>query len=163
MIESKLDGTEETNLGFGYDPICTADGQKLVSTGFKDSEWAIVVREGMETRHLKLPAHPAVNIYPAPSPDTQQIAFSMKGDNGTMQIGLMSIDGSNLRQLTRTGDGNTRATFSPDGRYIAFIRGLDSPACVVIVDPQTGAETIIANDAQPIRPVWHTVPAVPKN
>jgi hypothetical protein len=71
----------------------------------------------------------------------------MKGDNGTMQIGLMSIDGSNLRQLTRTDDDYTRPTFSPDGRYLAFIRGLKSPSCVVIVEIQTGEETIIANDA----------------
>ncbi len=87
----------------------------------------------------------------------------MKGEDGTMQIGLMSIDGSNLRQLTHTGDGNTRSTFSPDGRYIAFIRGLQSPACVVIVDVQTGEETVIANDAQPVRPVWHAVASMLKN
>ena len=78
-----------------------------------------------------------------------------------MQIGLTSWDGKKIRQLTRTGDFNTRAAFSPDGKYLAFLRGLESPARLLIVNIETGQETLIATDAQSSRPIWRTV-AEPK-
>ena len=81
----------------------------------------------------------------------------MLAENGTMQIGLTSWDGKEIRQLTRTGDFNTRAAFSPDGKYLAFIRGLNSPAHLMIVNIETGKETLIATDAQSSRPIWRTV------
>jgi len=70
----------------------------------------------------------------------------MRGEDGTMQIGLMANDGSNLRQLTRSGDWSTRAVFSPDGRYLACVRG-QRPWFIVVVSVETDEETIVAEDA----------------
>ncbi len=155
LIVSKFDGSEEANLGFGYDPHWTADGKKLVYTTFDRVGWSVVVREGVVSNLLKIPVHPAVHIYPTPSPDGKQLALSIKGEDGTMQIGLMGIDGTNLRQLTQRGDGNARATFSPDGRYIALIRSLQPPSSVVIVDTANHSEVVVATDALPIRPILY--------
>lgn len=157
VIVSKIDGTEETLHEDGYDPIWTSDGQNLIYTSWHDSAWGIGVHDGIQTRYLKIPAHPSVTVFPSPSPDGKQIAFAMKATDGTMQIGLMSIDGGDVRQLTHVGDGNSFSTFSPDGRSIAFIRGFPSPASLVIVDIKTGKETIVASDVSPVRPVWHSV------
>lgn len=159
IIVSKLDGTDETDLGFGYDPIWTTDGQMLVYTcSDAQDAWFIAIREGIEKRKIGVPWHPAANLYPCPSPDGKQIAFSMKGDDGTMQIGLTSMDGKEIRQLTRAGDFNTRSAFSPDGKHVAFTRGQQVPAHVIIVNVETGKETVISNDAQTSRPVWITNP-----
>lgn len=88
LIVSRLDGTEETNLGFGYDPVCTGDGQKLIYTSANTEEgWHIAIREGTETRRIKVPEHPGVCLYPCPSPDGQQMAFSMKGGMGPCRLG----------------------------------------------------------------------------
>ncbi len=157
LIVSQIDGTEETNLGFGYDPIWTADGQKLIYTSASTKDgWFIVIREGTETRRIKVPEHPSVFLYPCPSPDGKQIAFSMKGEDGTMQIGLTSMDGTETRQLTRNGDSNMKSAFSPDGRYLAFVRASQSNGSLVLVHIETGEEFILANDVQSIRPVWRT-------
>ena len=161
LIVSRFEGTDETNLGFGYDPAWTADGQKLIYTGATSEDgWFIAIREGTQTRRIKVPVHPSIHIYPCPAPDGKQIAFSMKGEDGTMQIGLTSMDGTDIRQLTRAGDFNTKPAFSPDGHFLAFVRGNDrSNARLVIVNMQTGEETILANDVQLIRPVWRTTAA----
>ncbi len=76
-----------------------------------------------------------------------------------MQIGLTSLDGATIRQLTRTGDMNTRAAFSPDGRYLAFVRGSQPNVSLIVVNVQTGEETLVAHDAASARPVWRISPA----
>ena len=68
------------------------------------------------------------------------------------------MDGKEVRQLTRAGDFNTFASFSPDGKYLAFIRGQPPDARVMIVNIETGQETLICNDAVPSHPVWITIP-----
>ena len=78
---------------------------------------------------------------------------------GNEQIGLTSIDGTKTRQLTRTGNANNRPVFSPNGRYLAFVRGNQPSVSLVVVNVQTGEETIVAHDAQSIRPVWRTTAA----
>ena len=147
----------------GYDPVWTADGRKLIYTSSNTEKgWFIAIREGTETRRIKVPEHPGVCLYPCPSPDGQQMAFSMKGEDGTMQIGLTSLDGQQIRQLTRSGDLNTKPAFSPDGRYLAFVRGSQPNVSLIVVNVQTGEETLVANDAASARPVWRTT-AAPKN
>ncbi len=163
LILSKLDGSDESNLGFAYDPLWTTDGQKLIYTGANSKDgWFIAIREGTETRQVKVPVHRLIHLYPCPSPDGQQIAFSMQGEDGTMQIGLTSLDGATIRQLTRTGDMNTRAAFSPDGRSLAFVRGSQPNVSLIVVNVQTGEETLVAHDAASARPVWRTT-AAPKD
>ncbi|MFM9962832.1 MAG: TolB family protein [Planctomycetaceae bacterium] len=91
------------------------------------------------------------------------MAFSMKGEDGTMQIGLTSLDGrKNIRQLTRSGDLNMKSAFSPDGRYLAFVRGSQPNIRLIVVNVQTGEETLVAHDAASARPVWRTT-AAPKD
>ncbi len=66
-----------------------------------------------------------------------------------------------LRQLTRTGDMNTRAVFSPNSRYLAFVRGY-RPCRLVVLNVETDEETIVAEDTESIRPVWRKIPAPQK-
>ena len=77
-----------------------------------------------------------------------------------MQIGLTSMEGKQIRQLTRTGDRNMKPAFSPDGRYLAFVRGSQPNVSLIVVNVQTGEETVVANDAASVRPVWRTTAAL---
>jgi hypothetical protein len=154
---NRTDGSDLRNLGFGFDPYWTADGKSLVYTCRDSQDWHLKVLTGDDTRALRVPFHPQAYLYPCPSPDGKQVAFAMKGADGTMQIGVVRMDGSNVRQLTRQGDGNTFPQFSPDGRFVAFTRSLQAPCCLVIVDSVTNEEFVIANDAKHARPVWHPV------
>ena len=72
-----------------------------------------------------------------------------------MQIGMTSHGDSEPRQLTRTGDYNTGSAFSPDGRYLAFLRGKGQTVCLIVINVETRKEYNVASDAhQYFRPVW---------
>lgn len=63
--------------------------------------------------------------YPAWSPDGTRIAFSQRQADGTWQIATMAADGSDVRVLT-SGLGADVASWSPDGRWIAYMRQMSA-------------------------------------
>ncbi|MFI5285147.1 MAG: hypothetical protein ACHQ4F_02390 [Candidatus Dormibacteria bacterium] len=56
------------------------------------------------------------------SPDGTRLAFSEDDQSGTLQLHLINVDGSHLRQLTHfpAAQNATQPTWSPDGTRIAF-------------------------------------------
>src|SRR5262245_59665567 len=78
---------------------------------------------------------------PAFSPDGKQIAFTWdgeKGDNPDIYVKLLDV-GSPLR-LTTDPDVDRWPVWSPDGRFIAFLRGADSGRKVILVPALGGPE-----------------------
>src|SRR5436305_3898724 len=79
---------------------------------------------------------------PQVSPDGSKILYSVArtdrdADRGSSQIWLAKRDGSEARQLTRGGERNREARWSPDGRSIAFVsdrRQSRSAICVLPAD-----------------------------
>jgi hypothetical protein len=77
--------------------------------------------DGSEDRH-RLTHHPAIDIYPAISPDGTQVAFISDRLNDVPEIFIMDIDGSNLRYLD-TGIEHDEAQgvhWHPGGQKLAF-------------------------------------------
>jgi Tol biopolymer transport system component len=64
------------------------------------------------------------------SPDGSRVVFARtdvnreSGKPGT-QLWIVDGDGGNLRQLTRTGTGNSSPAWAPDGRSLAFVTKRD--------------------------------------
>ena len=119
---------------------------------WSDFVWAWeLVRFGKATRTLE-----RREIMELTQDELQQREVARNG----LKYEPVSIDGQQIRQLTRIGDQNSFAAFSPDGSHIAFLRRKPPNAasgaspCVVIVNVTTGEETVVANDAQESRPVW---------
>jgi Tol biopolymer transport system component len=80
--------------------------------------------------------------YPSFSPDGSQVVFSWEGENrDNIDLYLTTRDGRALRRITTDPEPDQTPAWSPDGRYIAFRRGLHS---VMLVSPLGGVERKIA-------------------
>ncbi|OUC07807.1 hypothetical protein RY27_12725, partial [Litorilinea aerophila] len=66
-------------------------------------------------------------IDPAISPDGQTVAFTREG--GEAGLYLIDIDGQNERRIYVSGFGLRSPSWSPDGRYIVFSRGVEGDRC----------------------------------
>ncbi|MCC9077705.1 SH3 domain-containing protein [Litorilinea aerophila] len=66
-------------------------------------------------------------IDPTISPDGQTVAFTREG--GEAGLYLIDIDGQNERRIYVSGFGLRSPSWSPDGRYIVFSRGVEGDRC----------------------------------
>ncbi|MDB5335002.1 MAG: tolB, partial [Planctomycetaceae bacterium] len=155
LIVTNGAGQQLHSLGFGYDPEWFPDGQRLAHLTWDGSIWKIGIWDGEHVTSIAAPFHTTLSPHPTPSPDGNVIAFAMKADDDTRQIGLISLDGKQIRQVSHSGKLNTMPAFSPDGRYVAFIQtGEAGKHDLRVVDLESDEETRIAEDVALARPAW---------
>jgi len=63
---------------------------------------------------------------PQPSPDGKWVSYTLSTidslkDNRNSDVWMISVDGAQDIQLTNSPDGESRARWSPDGKYISFL------------------------------------------
>ncbi|HFE53944.1 MAG TPA: biopolymer transporter Tol, partial [Bacteroidetes bacterium] len=83
---------------------------------------------------------------PDVSPDGKQIVCVVQHD-GTQNLALVDIDGTNFRKLTHYRNGETVYTprWSPDGRRIVFALGKEHGRLIASANPATGeVDTVFA-------------------
>ena len=82
-----------------------------------------------------------LETYPAISPDGKQIAFSWEVEMGQRHDIYVKLIGAGdpLRLITNPGD-DIFPTWSPDGRYIAFVRQGGSESGIFMVPALGGPE-----------------------
>ena len=66
---------------------------------------------------------------PAPAPDGKQVAFAARG-----WLWVMDVDTREARRLTRGSAVDSRPTWSPDGKSIAFVRDTNRDTSIWLVD-----------------------------
>lgn len=59
------------------------------------------------------------NISPAPSPNGSKVAMILS-KSGSVDLWVSSLDGSGLKQLTRSKEAESSPCWSPDGQWICF-------------------------------------------
>src|SRR5262249_31129242 len=99
----------------------------------------------------------ALDTDPAWSPDGAALVYSSDRNSEHLQLWIRDMRTGRSRQLTHLTTQPQGATWSPDGRRIAFfdVDGMWRVAQVSVVDVATGAVTKLHDTlAQPGTPAW---------
>lgn len=111
----------------------------LLATGFGYWRFARSVRGPGPLRATPLTAYPGREVHPSFSPDGSQIAFSWSGErqeNNDIYVQVVG-PGAPLR-LTTDAATDESPVWSPDGRWIAFLRFLPHRKSGVFLIPALG-------------------------
>jgi Tol biopolymer transport system component len=85
------------------------------------------------------------------APDTEPLYNHIAFIGNDNNLWLVTPDGERLRQLTRDGQGYRWPTWSPDGRYLAFI---SSAGSLLYVSPTTTGSPLALFDSQNSPPFY---------
>jgi eukaryotic-like serine/threonine-protein kinase len=106
---------------------------------------------------VPLTTYPGAQGWPSFSPDGNLVAFGWNGekrDNGDIYVKMIGTNGPPLR-LTTDAAPDYNPAWSPDGRFIAFLRGLPSGKRAVMLIPAIGGlERKIAEIFSESQPTW---------
>ena len=137
-------------------PQFSPDGRYLAYVSFKTGVPNIVVRSG-EGGLIGGTSFNSTTTSPTISPSGQLAFSSAIGGDGSMEIYVSNLDGSNARRLTRTPKGiNISPRWNPKtGREIAFISNRAGTPQVYVMD-SSGANQrpLIARGGQADSPSW---------
>lgn len=115
------DGSNLRILGEGHDPCISPDGKSIAYTAHAGRGFCVFVMDsgGKNARRLTRHENPMGAVHPIWSPDGGKILYSDQvGDD--LEIFVVDADGKNVKQLTKLGRISTSASYSPDGKWIAF-------------------------------------------
>ena len=80
-------------------------------------------------------------LFPALSPDGNQVAFLWNGDPpGSYDLYVKLVSGGTPVRLTNDPDQKTCPAWSPDGRWLAFLRHPNGKRSVLVVIPALGGD-----------------------
>ena len=110
---------------------------------------------------VPLTTYPGFQKWPSFSPDGNQVAFVWNGekqDNEDIYVKMIGTNGPPLR-LTTDAAPDYGPAWSPDGRFIAFLRELPTGRTAVLLIPAIGGlehkvAEIRSENVRPTRPAW---------
>ena len=143
-VHSFLDGSNRqvTNgPGGDFQPQWSTDGKQLVFFSSRSGNadiWVLTLATGSIKQ---LTSDPALDINPFFSPDGANIAFQ-SDRSGRLEVWAMASDGSNQRQVSRTGVTGHFLRWSPEGNVIF--------RCPCGGKPQTYQVSISGGDPVPL-------------
>ncbi|MBV6399945.1 MAG: Protein TolB [Anaerolineales bacterium] len=133
-------------------PAWSPDSKWLaVLTGSEKPDITLVNIENGETRVLA--ANPAMDFYPAWSPDGNRLAF-VSDREGNEEIYLISPDGTGIVNLTNNPGNDFNPVWSPSGRYIAFLSTRDGLFSLYVMNADGSNQTKAYEGLVYTRPAW---------
>jgi TolB protein len=108
--------------GACFDPKISPDGKLLVFASTQHSEKPDIFIKQIDSMSMtQLTSHPASDVEPAFSADSQRIAFC-SDRTGNWDVFVVGADGRNLQQVTDDPAPEMHPSISPDGKKLAYCR-----------------------------------------
>jgi TolB protein len=132
VLDLKKSNTEKltSSSAIEVSPVVSPDGRSIAFVSDKGGSPQIYTMRADGADMKRISFEGSYNTSPAWSPKGDKIVFA--GRRGGNQIFIVNPDGSGLTQLTSQGN-NEDPSFSPDGRYIAFVSDRDGVKGVYIM------------------------------
>ena len=138
--------------GIEVSPAVSPDGELIAFVSDKGGSPQIYIMRADGTQTRRITFEGSYNTSPSWSPKGDKIVFS--GRRGGNQIFTINPDGTDLTQLTRSGN-NEDPSFSPNGMYIAFCSDRDGGKGIYIMRADGEAQQrITPHTIQATSPRW---------
>ncbi len=158
IYRANRDGTGVTSLTntpeqVEADPAVSPDGKYIAFVAQEDDLDIFVMRSDGSDRQ-NLTHHPARDVGPVWSPDSQTILF-VSNRGGTPNIWMIHPDGSGLTNLSKGSGQDSSPAWSPDGRRIAFQSDRGGSNDIYAMDADGKNVKQLTNDpGMDVEPAW---------
>lgn len=124
LVVADYDGETEHTIMESNDPIMSPawspDSRRLAYVSFEGDRSSIYVQQLRTGNRTQISAEPGINGAPSFSPDGRQLAVTLGGVDGNLDIYTIDLATRAKTRLTTHRAIDTEATWSPDGRFIYF-------------------------------------------
>ncbi len=124
LVVADHDGFNETVVLQSTDPIMSPawspDSRRLAYVSFEDNRSSVWVQTLRTGNRIQVSNKPGINGAPSFSPDGKQLALTLGGIDGNLDIHVLDLATRQTRRLTTHRAIDTESSWSPDGRYIYF-------------------------------------------
>jgi TolB protein len=131
LFVAAADGSDEHPLlassDTDYDPAWAPDGESIVFTSERDGSADLFQVKPDGAGLTRLTNDPAYDDQAAFSPDSKQLVFVSTRDGGFANLWTMDLATRRAKRLTSGAGGDSRPSWAPDGRWIAFSTGRGNP------------------------------------
>jgi TolB protein len=124
LYVADADGANRTRVAVSPLPIMSPawspDGEWLAYVSFEKRVSAIFVQHLRSGKKTMVSARAGINGAPAYSPDGKNLAITLSGSSGNLDIYLLQLASGQLTRLTEDPGIDTEAVFAPDGNGLYF-------------------------------------------
>jgi TolB protein len=101
-------------------PAWSPDSRRLAYVSFENNRSSVWVQTLRTGNRIEVSNKPGINGAPSFSPDGRQLALTLGGIDGNLDIHVLDLSTRQTRRLTTHRAIDTEGSWSPDGRYIYF-------------------------------------------
>ena len=124
LVVADQDGFNETVILQSSDPIMSPawspDSRRLAYVSFENNRSSVWVQTLRTGNRIQVSNKPGINGAPSFAPDGKQLALTLGGIDGNLDIHVLDLATRQTRRLTTHRAIDTEGSWSPDGRYIYF-------------------------------------------